>query len=290
VFLEPHIDLAASTHVLAPALHELDLGAGAGVGVGGGTGARQVAFAPHFYDAFVLMTKTFRPWIALDVASRLPVFGPWIQSSFARWARELRHAGKAMPVLLGETGIAMDLDLRRAYTTGDFSLQVLAMDRTLRALDSAGLSYTLWNYCFDNSNRNGDNWNGEDLSLWSRDQVTDDSDLNSGGRALPAVVRPYAARVAGVALEMSFDVVTRRFFVKVAVDPALGRRESLLFLPHYQYPGGRVETAVGSRCGEGQTLARVGEQLWAWKHGGQSGGKGGACVEWVEIAPQLVGV
>ena len=52
------------------------------------------------------------------------------------------------------------------------------------------VSCTLWNYTADNSNGRGDQWNGEDLSLFSRDQQKDAADINSGGRALAAGTRP----------------------------------------------------------------------------------------------------
>ena len=58
----------------------------------------------------------------------------------------------------------------------------------------------------DNDNRWGDQWNDEDLSIFSRNQQADPEDVNSGGRALEAVVRPYARAVAGEPLRMTFDV------------------------------------------------------------------------------------
>ena len=44
-----------------------------------------------------------------------------------------RHLLGEMPVLIGETGIAYDMQGGRAYRTGDFSVQIKAMDRLLRA-------------------------------------------------------------------------------------------------------------------------------------------------------------
>ena len=94
-------------------------------------------------------------------------------------------------MLLGETGIAMDLfrdesGVAEAYKNGDFTAQILALDRTMRALEANLLSFTLWTYAVGNSNKRGDLWNDEDLSLFSRDQKSAGikTDLNSGGRAL----------------------------------------------------------------------------------------------------------
>lgn len=47
---------------------------------------------------------------------------------------------------------------------------------------------TQWNYCWDNCNAFGDNWNCEDLSIFSNDQVLpgldarDEKLVNIGGR------------------------------------------------------------------------------------------------------------
>ena len=133
------------------------------------------------------------------------------------------HIPRRTPTLVGEVGLPFDLADKKAFETGDFSLQCSAYDSIMQALDRTLSSYTLWNYTPDNTNARGDQWNDEDLSLFSRDQQhcsseDDDQqdpdaarDLNSGGRALGAVVRPYAHRVAGVPLEMRFDAwATRR--------------------------------------------------------------------------------
>ena len=75
--------------------------------------------------------------------------------------------------------------------------QVLALDRTMQALEAALVSFTLWNYTPDNTADDGDRWNGEDLSLYSEYMRLTPEDLHSGGRALPALVRPYARKVSG---------------------------------------------------------------------------------------------
>ena len=76
--------------------------------------------------------------------------------------------------------------LSASFKSGDFTPQILALDRTMRALEANLLSFTLWTYAAGNSNKRGDLWNDEDLSLFSRDQQSagPDQDLNSGGRAL----------------------------------------------------------------------------------------------------------
>lgn len=195
-------------------------------------------YAPHWYDVFVLLFKDYSRWVAADISGHI-VIGPGrIRRSFAAQLARCKSQS-ALPTLIGEFGIAFDLRGGRAYRTGDFRAQVAAMDRSFRALDDNLLSATLWNYTADNTNQRGDQWNGEDLSIFSRDQQTDPSDIHSGGRALEAVVRPYARAVAGEPLRMSFDLKRRLFEFEFRHDPAV-HAPSEFFVPAYQYPRGFV--------------------------------------------------
>ena len=218
--------------------------------------------APHWYDGFVLFLKRYSDWVAVDPRTQKLVFTPWrIRRSFADQLNELRHEASeklgGAPTLIGELGIPFDLAGGRAFRDGDFRAQVKAMDRTLRALDDALLSGTLWNYTADNSNARGDLWNGEDLSIFSRDQQSDPADLHSGGRALEAVVRPYARAVAGDPLRMHFDR-RRRVFEFVFRHAPRVPAPTEIFVPAYQYPRGyEVTVSDGSTesIPETQTLA-----------------------------------
>jgi hypothetical protein len=76
------------------------------------------------------------------------------------------------PTMMGEIGVPYDLDRKQAYRSGDYSNQTRAWDASLNACDGANaLSYTLWTYCPDNLHAWGDRWNGEDLSIWSKDDT-----------------------------------------------------------------------------------------------------------------------
>ncbi len=150
------------------------------------------------------------------------------------------------PVLIGEFGIPLDLGRKKAYRTGEFGKQIRAMDRSLRALDDTLLSGTIWNYTPDNTNLHGDQWNGEDLSIFSRDQQTDPQDIHSGGRALQAVVRPYARAVAGEPLSMMFDPKRKVFTFAFRHDASV-TAPTELFVPNYQYPQGyAIKVSDGS--------------------------------------------
>jgi len=113
-------------------------------------------------------------------------------------------------------------------------------------MDDALVSYTLWNYTPDNTNAHGDLWNDEDLSIFSRDQQIDLDNINSGGRALEAIVRPYASKIAGEPLKMSFDIKSKRFEFEFRHDPAV-EAPTVIYIPNFQYPQGiRVTVSDGT--------------------------------------------
>jgi hypothetical protein len=210
----------------------------------------RVVHAGHWYDGLTVFTKRYIPFLGVDYSTGRFVLGhKRVQRScmeqLARLKAEAEERMGGIPTLVGEFGIPFDLGDKRAYQTGDFSQQVQAMDRTFQALEANLLSGTLWNYTADNDNRWGDQWNDEDLSVFSRDQQEDPGDLNSGGRALEAVVRPYAHKVAGEPLEMAFDLKRRTFRFAFRHDPAVAAPTEV-FVPNLQYPSGyRVEVSDG---------------------------------------------
>lgn len=205
-------------------------------------------WAPHWYDVVTLLLKSCRSWlgVAREQGWRSPLVlgNANVVREYARQLQLLRDggcalaAGRGVPTIVGELGIPFDLDGAGAYDSGDFRLQIAAMDTILQALDMALLSATLWNYTPDNTNAHGDGWNGEDLSVFSRDQIAPgrEHDLFAGGRALQAVVRPYAARCAGTPLRMSFDLATREFYFEFEHDPDVASAATVIFVPFFQYP------------------------------------------------------
>ena len=210
-----------------------------------------VVAAPHWYDGLTLVTTTYRPYLALDLDTGKLHFTPrgnWhsFAAQLARIKREVRDRMGAVPELIGECGIPFNMKQNRAHVSGDFRQQARAMDATLRAIEANLLSCTLWNYTSDNNNEYGDLWNGEDFSIFSRDQQADPIDINSGGRALEAIVRPYPRAIAGRPLRMRFDYRTANFELEFEHDPAV-TAPSEVFVPRYQYPNGaRVSVSDGT--------------------------------------------
>lgn len=213
--------------------------------------ASNIVWAPHWYDGFTVLLKRFSSFIAANAIERKVVIGiKNIRKSFAEqvgclknWAQD-RLGG--VPTVIGEIGIPFDMSKKKAYQTGDFSSQIRAIDRSFKAIEENLISFTWWNYTADNTNERGDQWNDEDFSIFSRDQQEDPSNIHSGGRALEAVVRPYAMRIAGEPLRMSFDIRSRVFEFEFRHDPDV-TNPTEIFIPILQYPDGySVESSDGT--------------------------------------------
>ena len=109
---------------------------------------------------------------------------PAIRKCFREQLATLKQDGQncigSYPVMMGEIGIPFDLDDRKAYTTGDYSNQLRALDASLNACDGKNaFNMTIWCYCPDNTHLDGDQWNGEDLSIWCLDDRTRQSSSSS---------------------------------------------------------------------------------------------------------------
>ena len=216
------------------------------------TDAPNVVHAAHWYDGLTLLTKNFIPWFTGDAATRRPVVGKTrVRRLFAAQMAQLKqtaaHYMQNIPTLIGEIGIPYDLQGGKAYRTGDFYLQAQALDTSIQALEANLLSYTLWNYTADNDNIHGDQWNGEDLSIFSRDQQMGTGDLYDGGRALEAVIRPYARAVAGEPRHAAFDMRRRIFTFEFRHDPQI-TAPTEFYIPTYHYPEGYGLTLSDGQC------------------------------------------
>lgn len=209
-----------------------------------------LVYAPHWYDAIMLLGKRYIPFLTFDTYTNRFIIGEKkAQQSriaqLARYQQWSRERMKNAPVLIGEIGIPFDMHNKSAYQTGDYSQQIAAYDALMSALDANLLSFTLWNYTPVNTNTRGDLWNDEDLSLFSRDQQDNPNDIYSGGRALTAAIRPYARAIAGQPIRQRFDSARGIYEFVFRHDPAISAPTEF-FVPNLQFPNGyRVEISDG---------------------------------------------
>ena len=185
--------------------------------------------ASHWYEGLTLLTKQWRAWLCADSETNKPVFGvsrvkKSIREQIARLAGRPRSEGT--PAFLGEFGIPFDIGNKKSFSTGDYSKQEEALGIFYDGIDAAFLHSTIWNYSASNTNKEGDFWNTEDLSIYC-------SDTNSG-RAVRGFSRPYALAISGTPIEMHFDSGTRVFIFSWEAEP--GTTE--LYVPSHWYPEG----------------------------------------------------
>lgn len=206
-----------------------------------------VVHAGHFYDGMALLGKHYEPEFTIDTLRMMPVFGrEQVVQAYTDQVRALADHVPSVPFLLGEFGIPFDLDGGASFRSGDYSAQEAALDGFFAALDRNVVSGTLWNYTPDNSHASGDHWNGEDLSIYSLDAKRGQGDVFDGGRALSAVVRPYALATAGIPLQMSFDRHSRDFLFRQKRSPNVSAATEIV-VPRYPYPDGfSVEVSAGT--------------------------------------------
>jgi hypothetical protein len=208
-------------------------------------------YASHWYDGLTLVLKTYIPFLSFDnETEKLLIGNRSIRKGFAKLLnlskKEARERMGNIPSLIGEVGIPFDLNEKKAYRTGNFSDQEKALDRSLTALEDNLHSYTLWNYTSDNTNLHGDMWNDEDLSLFSRDQQKDPTDINSGGRAVKTFVRPYPTKTAGEPTKLEFNYRSGDFLFEFKGDRST-TAPTEIFLPKLHYRNGcRVVLSDGS--------------------------------------------
>ncbi|KAJ7243602.1 glycoside hydrolase [Mycena haematopus] len=191
-----------------------------------------MVYAPHWYDLNALFQKAFGDFtVNVQGLSRgmfpLKAFY-WGQrgarDNFSLQIRNIVEGGyRALgekPVLVGECGVPMDLNKGEAFQTDDFTWQARMMDAMITGLERSLVGFTLWNYNSYNDDERGDSWNGENFSWFSRRRALPPSllyyeqgaiSLDQGGRILPAVVRPYPAKTAGIPLRFEYEMTSGTF-------------------------------------------------------------------------------
>ncbi|KAJ3207820.1 hypothetical protein HDU67_007205 [Dinochytrium kinnereticum] len=127
---------------------------------------KNVVYAPHWYDLKTLFSKGTKSILAATY------FG--VSGASKNYGGQIGNIVKAgiqrvgtKPVLLGECGMPMDINKKKAFETGDYKLHTDFLDACLTAFEANLVNFTLWNYNPMNDNTYGDYWNGEDFSIYS---------------------------------------------------------------------------------------------------------------------------
>ncbi len=221
-----------------------------------------VCNARHWYDVMSLITRSF------DVDAYRSLSGEVVSGVEAIAAEHVKMLGGLQqvsrdrmgdpPMLIGEFGIPYEMNHGEAFRNGDWSSQEAALDAGYRAMDQLLLHTTQWNYTADNSHEHGDQWNDEDLSIFSPDDVTDPEDLDSGGRATRAFCRPYVRHWAGAPGSMRFDLDSGEFTAELRREPAIDA-PTVVYLPRLHYP-----EVPDVRVSAGETTYDPATQLLTW--------------------------
>ena len=184
-----------------------------------------VVNAFHWYDGFSLFTKRFSRNFTIDTNSKKIILGnSSVQKYFTKCLKEgvdwSREKMGNMPCLLGEFGLAFDMNKRKAYKTGNYSLHEEALSMYYNAVDANLLHSTIWNYTTDNINKSGDDWNDEDLSIFSEGKE----------RAIAGWKRPYPMSTAGQLLSFSWNRKKGIFHCTFIADNAIAA-PGIIYLP-----------------------------------------------------------
>jgi hypothetical protein len=202
--------------------------------------------AAHWYDAASSITKNAWLRVNLDIMTNRLVLGTRnVQKMFIRQLKFIKDASKiisgGIPTLIGEFGLHCDIKHKAAYKKFKknpekaFNKNNKALNMYYNALDANLLNSTQWNYTADNNNEWGDLWNLEDLSIFSRDQQLDPTDINSGGRAIKGFCRPYFVKCAGIPLKMNFNFFKKIFYFEFHGNASI-KAPTILYVPKIQYP------------------------------------------------------
>ncbi len=226
-----------------------------------------VVNASHWYDLLTLTTKHFDPDATLVWGSLKSVRGrEAVRNSMAdqigTLVQESHRDLGVVPTLIGEFGLPFDLDEGAAFTSGDFSSHVEALTCYYNALDAHLAHATIWCYTSDNTNAWGDQWNQEDLSIFSRDQQSDPNDPDSGGRAVRGFCRPCVRACAGRPLRQQFEAGV--YTLEMMSDGS--RHPTEVYVPRVQYPDG-LEWRISS--GDVRHDAATQTLLWSGPDAGR---------------------
>ena len=248
--------------------------------------AGNVVNSSHWYDYFTLFTGLYLSFFSMNFYENGKfVFGAkkrqrMFMEQLASIMESSKNNGGDMPDLIGELGIAFN---RHHWWEGLlerlFGMQTFAMNASFKAIEALMLNASIYNYTPKNTNKYGDGWNGEDLSIFSRDQQKNPNDINSGARALKGFLRPYPMKISGktrpVKIEngvfsldtipLSFDMKKRTFKFRFDAETDV-KAPTEIFIPNAIYPKGfNIITTKGRHSFDPEN------QILTYYHDGETG-------------------
>ncbi|MFW9971862.1 MAG: cellulase family glycosylhydrolase, partial [Candidatus Odinarchaeota archaeon] len=148
----------------------------------------------HWYDVATLGTKKAMLKANYNLITGSPVIGKKnVQEMFISQLKNIKNYSNSffrdIPTIIEEFGLPIDLNNKEAFEklktepNEAWKTHIKALNNYYNAIDANLLHALQWNYTSDNTNQWGDQWNLEDLSIFSRDQQLNPDDINSGGRA-----------------------------------------------------------------------------------------------------------
>lgn len=203
-----------------------------------------IANSSHWYDYFAIFTGIYLPFFSMDFYKNGKfVFGREKQKKmFYRQLGEIEDKSVndfgGMPTIIGEFGIKFRLPFGLSHIFSGNIMHNLAMNASFRAIERRRLNATIWNYTPSNTLKNGDGWNKEDLSIFSRELIKKKGDLNSGARALKAFLRPYPMATVGVPTHVKYNMRSKKFSFEFVMEDEATYIPTVIFVPNYLYPNG----------------------------------------------------
>ena len=199
-----------------------------------------LVYAPHWYDLWNVFKKDYHSFFDINPLTFKTAFGKEnLQHFYNAEILELKKKANSLyktPVLIGEFGLPFDLGSKKEIQKGDFKKTQQALSAYYHSMEKNLVSASIWNYSPNNVEEKGDAWNGENFSIFSLSLQKDEGDIDSGGRALGAVVRPYIKAIPGKLLRLSFQEDTGSLEIEFEAYPHISWPLTV-YLPPYQFSG-----------------------------------------------------
>lgn len=212
---------------------------------------QNTVFAPQWLDYQTLYQKQMPGWMWWDFEEQKIKFGEKSRlNKFNQQLQQLKKQSTALgiPSIISQVAVPYDLNKGKEDARDNFTSHEKLWHFYLSLLEQNQLDFMIWNYNPDNMRHEGDYWNREDHSIYRRSsnpyQKTSEK-LDLGGRAIAAIVRPYAVFTSGKVLHQQFDYQSKVFEYEFEHEEQL-EAPSRFFIPKLHYPEGcKVEVSDG---------------------------------------------